>query len=400
LRSGVWVLTLGSAFAVSCSGTAGDLFAGGTDGTGPSTGDAMSGTAGAGTPPSGAAGGGGGGAAASVSGGGSASSGGAAPLGVGVNQGLGSGANGSSGAGGASSSGDGSDSGGRAGDAGSGPVDPMPAVCDPCPCSTGPFAEPELVAGLGTGLPNFGPAPSADGLTLFFSAIGTTEDIVFATRSTRANEFSSPLPIAAVNGADTEEGTPFISVDGRSLFFFSTRPDPDAPGDRDLWVATRPDGSAAFSEPSLVPDVNTLELEHLPRLTPDGLTLMFVSGRDSPNGASNIWQARRESLGQPFGVPVELPGVNSDARDEGFWLSADGLTVFFASNRLVQTDMDIWVASRPDVDSAFGDVQNLDVVNTSGLELDPALTLDGFELFFASDRSGTMQLYRSARQCE
>jgi WD40-like Beta Propeller Repeat len=288
---------------------------------------------------------------------------------------------------------------GNAAGAGAHPIEPPP-VCDPCPCNTGPFGEPEPILGLGIGEPSFGPAPSADGLTLFFSAVGVTEDIFFATRSTRANGFSSGTRLAGVNGDDTEEGTPFISADARSLFFFSTRPDPSAPGDRDLWVATRPAGSGPFSEPSLVPDVNTGGLEHLPRLTPDGLTLMFVSGRDSPSLGSNIWQAQRESPAQPFSQAIELPGVNGNARDEGFWLSTDGLTVFFASNRLVQADMDIWVATRSDVNGVFGEAQNLDVVNTSGLELDPALTLDGFELFFTSDRSGTMQLYRSERQCE
>jgi Tol biopolymer transport system component len=321
-----------------------------------------------------------------------ATSGVAGPVGLGASPGLGGGAGGANDAAG-NGSGD-----GVAGDGdGAGPVVPP---CDPCPCSTGQFAEPELVAGLDTGVPTFGPAPSADGLTLFFSSIRTTEDIFFATRSTRANGFSSVTAVDGVNGVDTEEGTPFISSDARSLFLFSTRPDPSAPGDRDLWISTRSEGSGAFSEPTLVPDVNSNDLDHLPRLTPDGLTLMFVSGRDTDNLFSNILQARRASLAQPFGEPTELPGVNSDSRDEGFSLSADGLTIFFASNRVAEAGMDIWVATRASVDSAFDEAQNLDVVNTPDEDLDPALTLDGFELFFASDRSGTMQLYRSARQCD
>ena len=124
-----------------------------------------------------------------------------------------------------------------------------------------------------------------------------------------------------------------------------------------------------------------------------------MSGRDASALASNIWVAERPSLDAPFEDPVELQGVNTDAREEGFWLSHDGLTVYFASNRFADGDMDIFVAVRPDRDSPFEEAQNLAVVNTPGLELDPALTADGFELFFVSDRSGTMQLYRSARLC-
>jgi hypothetical protein len=385
----VLAFALGSLSVASCAGTAGELFPPGSENDPLAMSGATGGTGGGVVLGSDA--GGGGGAAGPVAAGGGVTNGGAGPVGLGASQGLGGASGATNGVGAGSGSGD-----GAAGD-GAGPVEPP---CDPCPCNTGPFGAPERVVGLDANLPTFGPAPSADGLTLFFSSILTTEDIFFATRSTRANGFATVTAVAGVNGADTEEGTPFISSDARSLFLFSTRPDPSAPGDRDLWIATRADESGAFSEPALVADVNSTDLEHLPRLTPDGLTLMFVSGRDTANLGSNIWQARRASLEQPFGVPIELPGVNSNARDEGFWLSADGLTIFFASNRVDQTDMDIWVASRSDVDSAFDEVQNVDVVNTPDLELDPALTLDGFELFFASDRSGTMQLYRSVRQCD
>jgi Tol biopolymer transport system component len=61
--------------------------------------------------------------------------------------------------------------------------------------------------------------------------------------------------------------------------------------------------------------------------------------------------------------------------------------------------MDIWVATRESATSAFGEAERVGVLNTPDIEIDPALTPDGFELFFASDRSGTMRLYRSARQC-
>lgn len=310
--------------------------------------------------------------------------------------GAGVGANGPGGGLGGTGSGANGDGGGE--DAGAGSGQPPP-VCDPCPCSTGPFGEPVLVQGLGVGSNAFGPAPSVDGSTLYFSAVDEDENIFFATRSTRGNLFSVAALVPGVNGPD-EDGTPFITADDRSLYFFSTRVDADAPGGRDLWQATRASAGAAFSAPVVVPGINTDGLEHLPRLTLDGLTLMFVSGRPSTSLGSNIWESRRASPTSPWAEPVELPGVNSNSRDEGFWLSADGLTVFFASNRAGEfEDMDIFVATRPDLESAFGAASGLDGVNTAGIELDPAVTTDGFELFFASDRSGTMQLYRSARLC-
>ena len=112
------------------------------------------------------------------------------------------------------------------------PVDPQPP-CEP----SGPFGVPELVVGLGTTAPSFGPAPSDDGLTLFFSSVvaDVDEDIFFATRTSRENQFSSARRVAGVNGV-SEEGTPFLSADGSSLI--SSRPAP---------MTTRPAGATCGS---------------------------------------------------------------------------------------------------------------------------------------------------------
>ena len=389
-RSGAWlpvtIWVLGGALlGAGCSGQAGDLFprlggAGAPDGQAGAISEGIR-DDGAGEPGSGGSG-----------------AGGAAGPGVAVGgttgASLGNAQGGRSGAGPRpiAGGGQGLGSGGRTSDGG----DPEPA-CDPCPCSDGPFGEPEPVLGLGIALPSFGPAPAADGLTLLFSSVGETEDIFFATRTDRGARFSAAALVPGLSGESSEEGTPFLTADGSEVYFFSTRPGAETVGDRDLWRA--PAAGDGFAEPTVVPRVNHDGLDHLPRLTPDGLQLSFVSGRDASALASNIWIAERASVDAPFGEPVELAGVNTDAREEGFWFSHDGLTLYFASNRFADGDMDIFVAVRPDRDSPFEEAQNLAVVNTPGIELDPALTADGFELFFASDRSGTMQLYRSARLC-
>jgi len=394
LRSGLACLIV----VLGCGGTAGELFDADAGGNALSVDGGRGGRGSLGGVVAGRGG-------AVAAGGGSVGSAGSAPTGVGASVGLGAGGATPSSAAGTGGSGMGpiGSAGPSSGASGGGPGSgPRPPQCDPCPCGDGPFGAPELVAGLGLPAANnsFGPAPSADGLTLFFSSEGAQEDIFFAARTTRANQFDAVQLVSGVNDPTAADGTPFISADDRSLYFFSTRPDPDAPGDRDLWVATRAEAGEPFAAPALVPGVNTPELEHLPRLTPDGLALLFVSGRDTVNLSSNIWQTSRATPSAAFSVPSELPGVNSNSRDEGFGLSADGLTVFFASNRQLATDMDIWVATRRTVDEAFGEPENLSIVNTAGIEIDPAVTLDGFELFFASDRGGAMQLYRSARVCD
>jgi Tol biopolymer transport system component len=390
--------------AAGCSGEAGDLFPRVTsDGSGATNG------------------GGGSSSGSGVGGDGSGAGAGGAgvtPVGVGASDGLGAtgGASSGSSSGGSSAAQGGASTGGSANAGGSGASvssggagstggssGGSAPTCDPCPCGAGPFGEAELVRGLGLAGDTFGPAPSADGLTLFLSAVDGDENIVFATRQSRGNTFGPAVSVPGVNRADSEDGTPFLTFDGSALYFFSTRAGEGAQGDRDLWVAEATGQGVGFGAPSVVPEVNGAELDHLPRLSSDGLALMFVSTRVTSSGGSNIFVSERNGIGGAFSAPVELANINSDARDEGFWLSEDGLTIYFASNRDPdrdpEADMDIWVAERATVGSLFGEPENLEVVNTPGTEIDPAVTADGFELFFASDRNGTMQVFRSAREC-
>jgi Tol biopolymer transport system component len=301
------------------------------------------------------------------------------------------------------------------------PEDPPPAlVCGnrivaggACFCATGDFGAPELITGLEVPGSTFGPSLTSDGFTLFFSLIDgvgddgsplgpneNDEDIFVATRATRTSAFNRAQLVDGLDDGGSEEGTPFISVDGRSLYFFSNRGGEGSLGDRDIWVATRAGSSGAFDAPRVVPGINSPELDHLPWLSADGLELLFVSDRPSPNAFSNIWVTRRTSTVDPFAEPVELEGINTGFREEGFSLSADGLTLVFSSNREGSADLDIWLATRSERDATFGEPVNLSAVNSAAPDGDAMLSPDGLELFFTSERNGTNQLFRATRQCE
>jgi Tol biopolymer transport system component len=285
------------------------------------------------------------------------------------------------------------------------PEPPAPAPEPAAPCAAfGAFGEPELITGLGLAQ-TLGPVFSADGLTLFFSTLGdgtegADEDIFSARREQAGAEFGPAALVPNLDAGGSEEGTPFLSFDGLSLYFFSTRPGPGAQGDRDIWLAQRPTLDAAFGEPVVLPGVNGPEIEHLPRLSRDELSILFVSSRDSPNEATNLWVAQRESRSAEFAAPVEVPGINGNSRDEGFSLSPDGLTLFFSSNRLGLEQMDLFVATRPDAAASFSEPEPLDQLNSDVDDLDPQLSPDGLELFFASSRAGGFQLFRATRQCD
>jgi Tol biopolymer transport system component len=262
----------------------------------------------------------------------------------------------------------------------------------------GEFQAAEVVAGLDTSGDLWGPSLSADGLTLVFGA-GSPETIFAATRAERGGPFKAGTALAGVNRAGSE-GTPFLSADGLSLYLYSMAETEGGAGERNLERATRAKVADNFGAPAPLATLNTPADEQNPWVSADELRIVFDSNRPGGEGGADLWLARRPARTGDFEAPQNLDELNSSGSEEGATLSADELNIFFASSRTGgQGSLDIWFATRGDTTSDFSTPLNLQVVNSSGLDLDPALGADGSELFFSSSRSGTQQLYRSVRSC-
>jgi len=242
------------------------------------------------------------------------------------------------------------------------------------------------------------PALSVDGLTLYLAATtaDAPEQIYVTTRLDRSAVFLPLQVLANVNSAATEGG-PIESFDGLALYFYSTRP---GVGDRDIWRATRQTRSDGFAAPALLNNVNSGGLDQPAWVSADQLALIFSSSRAGGAGSEDLWVARRASVTADFAAPVPLAGVNTSAHEGRATLSGDELSIIFASDRPGGGGaIDLWIATRPDASAAFGPATNLAGVNSAGDDLDPNLTRDGRELYFASNRLGRSQLWLATRDC-
>src|SRR2546428_8893340 len=92
-----------------------------------------------------------------------------------------------------------------------------------------------------------------------------------------------------------------------------------------------------------------------------------------------------------WSAPVNLGApVNSAASEMNAALSPDELSLYFVSTRAGGFGgADIWVSRRTSLDGPWGEPHNLGAnVNGPGIDASPALSIDGHLLFFSSDRPG------------
>jgi hypothetical protein len=107
-----------------------------------------------------------------------------------------------------------------------------------------------------------------------------------------------------------------------------------------------------------------------------------------------VWAFTASSRAQTYSdwsAPINLgPTVNSTSMDRGPAISKDGLSLYFASNRLDGDRFggeDIYVSQRQTRDGEWGPPANLGpIINTSFNESVPAFSRDGHLLFFSSNQ--------------
>ena len=155
-----------------------------------------------------------------------------------------------------------------------------------------------------------------DELRLYFHRKGgadsKADELCEVARTSRDAPFGEPRVVG--------NGSPYVSGDGLTLV--NAGPD--------ISMRQRPSLDAPFGEAiNLGPVINSPGDERNPRLSPDGLALVFASNRDIPQHPE-LWMSRRTSQADAFGPPTKFgPAVNDGKTVFGGVLLADGQTLLF-----------------------------------------------------------------------
>jgi hypothetical protein len=195
-------------------------------------------------------------------------------------------------------------------------------------------------------------AISTDGLTLWFGSdrpggVGAN-DIWVTQRATRAAAWSTPVNVLALNSPADDIPRP-PGEHALVMPMASTRAtgaSPASGGNYQTYLAARSTTGAPFEAPVKIPYLDQDDRSTVDGfLTDDGLTMFFssaplaelgdaeVSAADAGVGHSDLFVAWRLSTSAPFLVTQPLDDLNTAADERDPWLSPDGKTLYFTSDR-------------------------------------------------------------------
>jgi hypothetical protein len=190
--------------------------------------------------------------------------------------------------------------------------------------------------------------------------------------------WTPPVPVPFT--ANYSDDDPFVSPDGRWLYFVSDRPadDSDASTDRDIW-------RYGLDEQHLLErlSINSESAEYSPVITLSG-ALYFASVRKEGAGKGDIYRALPANEG--FEEVVALgPNVNSGTGEWNVWVAPDESELIFeASSRSTNVSAAGDLYYSWDTPAGWTAAVPIGTLNSSGSDLLPRLHPDGQTLYYTT----------------
>ena len=173
---------------------------------------------------------------------------------------------------------------------------------------------------------------SADGRTLIFTSCQRSDvigscDLYVSYK--RGSEWSKPINMGPRINTRAWESQPSLSADGRTLYFVSRRP--GGQGNSDIWVSRLQADNSWGYPTNLGPTINTEEDDLSPFIHVNGRTLYFASEGHLGLGSFDLfkteWEQGKWSEPENLGYPINDPGSQVS-----LFITADGTRGFYSKD--------------------------------------------------------------------
>lgn len=247
-----------------------------------------------------------------------------------------------------------------------------------------PFIPVNLGTGINSMLSEYFPTLTADEQTMFFTCMDNRSQEDFLISTYENGKWTDAINMGPPINTPENEGASTTSADGQYLFFTMCQ-NPKNLGSCDLWL-TYVKGDR-WQIPIHMPDnVNSKYKETQPSLSADGKTLYFASNRPGGQGDMDIWKTTFEK--NMWTNPVNLgPTINTPFDDECPFIHQDGVSLYFASDGWPgMGGRDLFMAKQNDT-GGWKVPMNLGYpVNTVGNEEGLIINRSGTMGYFSSDK--------------
>ena len=261
----------------------------------------------------------------------------------------------------------------------------------------GAFDDPVPIAELNTDAIEDDVTLRSDMLEIFFSRSNAgdpgSEDIFRATRQSTGDPFDDIQRVDELSLDFSADASPELSRDGLVISFSGAWP--GGPGGNDVMVATRDDFDTPWSEPVRIDELTSNVDDASLVMTED--QLVGYTCRDFLG--AQYWELMRTTRGAKGGAwdePMPLDALNADGRDCAPWVNDDDTELWFTTVRPGGVGAeDIWRVEI--VDGGFGEPVPVMELDTPQADEDPWLSPDGHTIVFASNRDGDYDIWMATR---
>lgn len=207
-----------------------------------------------------------------------------------------------------------------------------------------------------------------------------------------------PTPAERLDSLNTsfDEENPSLTLDLLEIYFISDRE--DGVGDSDIWFSRRVGAELPFDEPQQLSDINSDEFESSPAISADGLTLWFGSDRDGGAGGVDIWVTRRASRDDAWGEPENVTELNTESDEIPRPLGDGETTMPLSSRRGPEGLYWTYLAKRSAPDQPFSEPVLIEsLAKSDTVVVDAWLSDDGQELWFKRSQGGDGDIHIARR---